>query len=1271
MPVTVLSQLDDSEVQINFSSTDTGVVQLKHLFRKKQPASRMMIRCWLMESLELDPTGLVWLAVPSIREKYNLPTDLTDSAKMAIADAKSKAEAAAAERALKREKRKESATPKIDGGPPAAGTDSSKLMESNLPMKDSQPSLEERIISVEDLKQSLKKGSLRSACVAVLEDAGGEGLTAQEIVKRIEARGLKSFEGIERPHSRAYTAMKSEPAAFQHVGPSQFALKEIWVKAGRPTVASEKKSSRFLISEVAAQGRESAVELLENAQKEVAQRQEDYQNAMLEHEEALRLLRAEASTRSPVKVPRGSLADQFEREAERRFPFNEADHVFEGDPNNRRESLAHKTAVNKLRDDVAKQRAAFVHECWLERQREASKGRRKAEVVLNRAKDKLNNAGCCLEDAEKSLAIAKRALRKADELKKKNALKEAHAKQVAESKAEREKQKAISKAKKEREKRYPIDDQDLQNELLQHAQVHATDLPPFSAKLPELEYVDPEKDFSLGEIASAAQCMTLLQSLVHDWSPPDISVLLNDKAGLGDEQSRQIFLPLLRYVLLDSSHIKCGIRRVRRWLKALSERWSTTPAWQEVLRKYFACKYNASQEDRISHVLGKFGTQSDEPFETEFIRATRACSFEALSPRLRCQALRELCDDALLTMPTRNLLDDRVDHSQALRGLRRQARRVQREAEARANAGSIIKLGAVRAQNASIVLSRREANEFQRKIREALDALHARDSDDYEDEEEEEEEKEDYPRAKDDRDNGHAKNPKARKYSQRGKFTVPGPFIEAWSAIGGKRNPDGNFYSPATGEILKSVRDLLIHLSVAVEDPGSYCLATQACEILGETSLSAPSNAKEIDEKEAEEAFPFDEAEHEYHGDENDRKALLAHRKRVEEEKQKILKLRSDFLRRRKEQYRAEAAAHRQAEAARSEVDKVRQKEEEALDKKLSASAVRLSALGRDRNFARFFFFPSLFGLKAGIYIEGPEGNSWRIIKDIDQLDKLVNSLEQRGVRELNLKKNIMDRYLTISAALKQRATEEKAEMELRARENRTTYSKLAAAAAVKSLSEKDLAKAAVDTSTATQTDSDPLTSSLTKMGRIANGLCDLCSLVAELKLATPSHLKRLEEKIESAGHWNSLNMMKEVLQEAESVFYDAVTFSKQVHESNNGAPLGSPDDNVSSDDHALEAKSALLEDDLEWMESSSQDENAIGRSSVTIGQGDKVRCKTMWWSNSERKAWFQHLLDAQTIAAVAYSASVLDDRVRLALDQYTEKSKGDKERRLKRKRSQ
>lgn len=1270
MPVTVLSQLDNSEVQVNFSFTDTGVVQLKHLFRKKQPTSRLWIRCWLMESLELDPTGLVWLAVSSKREKYNLPTELTETAKMALADTKSKAEAAAAERAWKREKRKEAATPKIDESPPAAVYDSSKLMESNVPMKDLQPPTEEKIIRVEDLKQSLKKGSLRSACVAVLEDAGGEGLTAQEMVKRIEARGLKNFEGMERPHSRVYTAMKSEPAAFQHVGPSQFALKEIWVKAGRPTVASEKKSSRFLISEVAAKGRESAVELLEKAQKEVAQRQKDYENAMVEHEEALCLLKAEASTRSPVKVPRGSLADQFEREAESRFPFNEADHVFQGDPNNRREALAHKTFVNKLRDDVAKQRAAFVHECWLERQREASKGRRKAEVVLNRARDKLNNAGSRLEDAEKSVAIAERALQKADELKKKNELKEAHAKQIAKSKAEREKQKAISKAKKEREKRYPIDDQDLQDELLRHAQVHATEPPPTSAELPELEHLNPEKDFSFGEIASAAQCMTLLQSLVPDWSPPDIAVLLNDKAGVGDEHLSQIFLPLLRYVLLDSSHINCGIRRVRRWLKALSGRWSTTPAWQEVLQKYFACKYNTSQEDRINRVLGKFGTQSEEPFEAEFVRATRACSFEALSPRLRCKALHELCDDALQTLPTRNLLDDRVDQSQALRGLRRQARRVQREAEARANARSLIKLGAVRAQSASIALSRREAKEFQRKISEALDALHARDSDDYEDEEEEEEEKAGDHGVRDDSDSCHPKISKARKLGQRGKFTVPGPFVETWSAIGGKRNPDGNFYSPATGEILKSVRDLLIHLSVAVEDPESYCLATQACEILGEPSLSAPSNSKDIDEKEAEEAFPFNEAEHEYHGDENDRKALLAHRKSVEEEKQKILKLRSDFLRKRKEQYRAETAAHRQAEAAKAEVDKVRQKEEEALDKKLSASAVRLSALGRDRNFATFFFFPPLFGLKAGIYIEGPRGNSWRIIKNIDQLEKLINSLEERGVRELNLKKNIMDRYLTISAMLKQRAAEEKAEIELRARENRTTHSRRAAAVAVKSLSEKDLAKAAAVTSAATQADSDPLTSSLTKMGRIANGLCDLCSSVAELKLETPGSLKRLEDKIESAGHWNSLNMMKEVLQDAESMFYDALTSSKKVHESNDGASPSSPGDNVSSDDYNLQAKSALLKDNLEWMESSSQDEDIIRRSSVTNEQGDNVHLRTMWWSNSERKAWFQHLSDAQTIAAVAYSASVLDDRVRLALDQYMSKSKGDKGRRLKRKRN-
>lgn len=1270
IPVTVLSQLDNNEVQVNFASTDTGVVQIRHLFRKKQPASRMLIRCWLVESLELDQQHLFWLAVPCKREQFNLPDGLTEDAKIALADFRAKAEAAAAKRALKREKTKEVMTPKIDGDPSVNVKEPVRMMESNPPEKDSGSALEESVIMVEDLKRSLKKGSLRSVCVEVLEDAGGEGLTAQEMVKRIEAKGLKSFEGMERPHSRVYTAMKSEPAAFQHVGPSQFALKEIWIKAGRPTVASEKKSSRFLISEVAAQGRESAVELLEKAKGEVAKRERDLERAISEHDEALRLVKAEASTRSPVKVPRGSLADQFEREAEERFPFNESDYLFEGDPNNRREALAHKTFVNKVRDDIAKQRAAFVHDCWLERQREASKGRRKAEVVLNRAKEAVAKARASLEEAEKSMTIAERALAKADAWKKKNELKEAHAKQIAESKAEKEKQKAISKAKKEEEKRYPMDDQDLQRELLRNAQAQAAEPPPLSAELPEMEFENAEEDCSFGDIAAAAQCMTLLQSLIPEWSPPDLAGLLNGDATATDDETRQIFLPLLKYVLLDPSHIKCGVRRVRRWLKALSEKWTATPAWQEVLRKYFACKYDPAQQDRVMHVLGIYGIQSEQPFEKELPKAMQACAFEALPPRLCCKALRELCDDALQTGPVRNLLDDRVDQSQALRGLRRQARRGQREAEAKANARSLIKLGALRSQSASITLSRREANEFQRKILEAIETLHARESEEYEDEEDDDDDKADLSEVRENIDGDQDKSSKRRKIRQRRKLAVPAPFVEAWSALGGRRNSDGNFYSPATGETLKSIRELLIHLNVATEDPGSYCLATQACEILGEPNLSAPSTCKETEEEEAAAAFPLDEAKFEYQGDENDRKALLAHRRSVEDEKQKILKKRSEFLRKRKEQHRVEAAAFRQAEAARCEVDKVRQREEEALDKKLSASAVRVSVLGRDRNFARFFFFPQTFGLKAGIYIEGPEGNQWRVIKSIEQLDNLINSLEDRGVREHGLKKNIKDRYLTISAALKQRTAEEKTEMQVKAREQRTTHSQRAAAAAVKSMSEKDLAKAAVDASVAVHKNSNILVSSVTKMGHIANGLQDLCNLAADLKVDIPGGLKSLEEKVDSAGHWNSLSMMKEVLQDVESAFSDVLAPAKRANESNSDGTRNSPDDNADSDDSMLQMRTTSPQADLEWMESSSQEEDFLEKNNVAVGALDHTRVGRLWWSDLERQAWSQHLSDSQTIASVAYSASVLDDRVRLALRHHTPKTRGCKPRHSKRKRA-
>eukprot|EP01114_Cavostelium_apophysatum_P019944 TRINITY_DN6562_c0_g1_i1.p1 TRINITY_DN6562_c0_g1~~TRINITY_DN6562_c0_g1_i1.p1 ORF type:complete len:586 (+),score=161.04 TRINITY_DN6562_c0_g1_i1:102-1859(+) len=129
----------------------------------------------------------------------------------------------------------------------------------------------------------------------------------------------------------------------------------------------------------------------------------------------------------------------------------------------------------------------------------------------------------------------------------------------------------------------------------------------------------------------------------------------------------------------------------------------------------------------------------------------------------------------------------------------------------------------------------------------------------------------------------------------------------------------------------------------------------------------------------------------------------------------------------RKEKERQEADKEKSKEKNSEEAERFKQrlqKIEENFDNKASQHFVRIEPIGVDRDHNRYYYFPDSGGR---LFVESPnpKGNpTWSYYSHKEEMDALLDYLDVRGVREKELKQNLMHKYNRINVEIVRRNTE-------------------------------------------------------------------------------------------------------------------------------------------------------------------------------------------------------------------------------------------------------
>ncbi|XP_020111994.1 DDT domain-containing protein DDB_G0282237 isoform X2 [Ananas comosus] len=101
------------------------------------------------------------------------------------------------------------------------------------------------------------------------------------------------------------------------------------------------------------------------------------------------------------------------------------------------------------------------------------------------------------------------------------------------------------------------------------------------------------------------------------------------------------------------------------------------------------------------------------------------------------------------------------------------------------------------------------------------------------------------------------------------------------------------------------------------------------------------------------------------------------------------------------------------------EVEKKKPEEtqNENLDREIEKLSIRTSSLGKDRNYNRYW----LFRREGRLFVESSDSKQWGYYTTKEELDALIGSLNQKGVRERALKRQLEKFYQKISMALEKR----------------------------------------------------------------------------------------------------------------------------------------------------------------------------------------------------------------------------------------------------------
>ncbi len=412
----------------------------------------------------------------------------------------------------------------------------------------------------------------------------------------------------------------------------------------------------------------------------------------------------------------------------------------------------------------------------------------------------------------------------------------------------------------------------------------------------------------------------------------------------------------------------------------------------------------------------------------------------------------------------------------------------------------------------------------------------------------------------------------------------------------------------------------------------------------------------EMDEQEEKERFQIPEEKLVYRGDEYDRKAVLAHRKWVEQEKSRLQQAYEEYRREKTKRLREQQQRARKEREALEAEAAVHARKQEALDRELAKRPIRLNPLGMDRNKCKFFW--NVAGQRSAVYVQHPESGEWCHFSDEATLEALVTSLDWRGKRERGLREALENRLGSIRAGFRgqQDKSREKGSPPTRAssRLSRQAANGHGSRASLSSLCSEDS-----DALDSVADSLDVLSHELESVALLADksGI-PYVSRDSDEALKWKVWFHELREEEEEEGS-TPLEHTKSHLLSLEHAIWCSFPNPEEIPPS--VAPGPGADSNGDGDgdgDVAMADASAvafpaapLQRMELEQMENSSSDEEVDERSLEGYARmRRKMRQKLVWFSLQERDSWREMVRTAETVSALAYCASTLSQRLVIVL---------------------
>ncbi|WZN65686.1 WAC domain-containing protein [Chloropicon roscoffensis] len=403
--------------------------------------------------------------------------------------------------------------------------------------------------------------------------------------------------------------------------------------------------------------------------------------------------------------------------------------------------------------------------------------------------------------------------------------------------------------------------------------------------------------------------------------------------------------------------------------------------------------------------------------------------------------------------------------------------------------------------------------------------------------------------------------------------------------------------------------------------------------------------------------FQIPEDQVEYSGDPMDRKGVLAHRKWVEQERQRLQRAFEQHIREKNKKEREEQSRLKEEKKQIEQEQSTHDRTQDFLDRELDKRPIRQHMLGRDRKMVKYYW--NVAGQKAAVYAEIPHTGEWRCFTDAVTLEGFLAALDERGQRESVLLDNLARRQAPIKGAFGKDGEDVSSKPSSRPQRSSTRV------ASLKSLSNGGTTSNAGggDGFSSGSQDSDALDNvqdSLEFLGHEMESIaitaekCGVPYSAADEEMAEEGE----EEAKQSPGGWKPwLLAMRAALKDEGGV--SSTSMERLLLDMEHSIWLYFP--NAEEAERAAMAGNPAAESELrpaELMENSSSDEEIDERSLEGFARMKrKMRQKLLWFSNAERDAWRDLVEQSKTVSQLGYCAAVLEQR--LTIVQRTMKKRG------------